>query len=79
MVDIVFVDVFHAKVVNHKGEQYVLCLVFHSPSGHLSAFVVSMRRKLFAQQFVCYNPCLRETPYSSLHLKVNVTFDNLVE
>ncbi len=78
MVDIVFVDVFHTKVVNHKGEQYVLCLVFPH-SRRLLAFIVSMRRKLFAQQFVCLDPCLGEILYSSLHLEVNLAFDNLVE
>ncbi len=28
MVDIVFVDVFHAKVVNHQVELYVPCCMF---------------------------------------------------
>ncbi len=52
MVDIVFVVVFHAKVVKQQGERYGPCRVF-SQSWHLFAFVVSMRRESFAQQLVC--------------------------
>jgi hypothetical protein len=52
MVDIIFVDIFHAKVVNHKGEQYVPCLAFPQ-SQHLFAFMVSVRCESFAQQLVC--------------------------
>jgi hypothetical protein len=63
MVDIVFVDVFHNKVIDHQGKQYVLCLVF-SQSWHLFVLVVSVRRKSFAQQFVCQDPRLGETPHS---------------
>jgi hypothetical protein len=48
MVDIVFVDVFHAKVVDHQGEGYGQCCMFPQ-SQRLFAFVVSVRRKSFAQ------------------------------
>ncbi len=52
MVDILFVDVFHTKGVDHQGEQYVLCCVYPQ-SWSLFAFSVSVRRESFAQQLVC--------------------------
>jgi hypothetical protein len=48
MNDIVLVGVFHAKVVDHQGEQYGPCCVFPQ-FWHLFVFVVSVRRELFAQ------------------------------
>jgi hypothetical protein len=41
MVDIILVDVFHAKVVNHQGERDGPCRVFPK-SWHLLGFVVSV-------------------------------------
>jgi hypothetical protein len=52
MVDIIFVDVCHTRVVGHQGKRCVPCCVF-TQSRHLFAFVVSMRRESIAQQLVC--------------------------
>jgi hypothetical protein len=73
MVDIVFVDVLHTKIINNKGETDGV-LVMMPVSWCDSALAVSCFVKAFGEEFLPNDASLWEAVHSTLHFAENIAF-----
>jgi hypothetical protein len=77
IVDIFFVSISYAKVVDDKSEHQVAVEMF-SQAGGDRAWYISKWVEKFSEAIVCKLACLREPVHSLTHFSVDVTIRNVV-
>ena len=68
MVNVIFIDIFDAKIVDHQCEQDGSCFVMPQSWG-MCTFVIPKGRKFAVEVFVCQNAGLWQAPHCLLHSK----------